>query len=92
MLEIAKYISFRGRVQGVGFRYTASRIAKRYELTGFVKNMPDGSVEMLAQGVIEDVEACIEDICESFNGYIRDKKIAELPIDTRLKEFEITFL
>ncbi|MHC4288506.1 MAG: acylphosphatase, partial [Planctomycetota bacterium] len=45
MNKIAKQIIFKGRVQGVGFRYTTQRAASRYELTGYVRNLPDGTVE-----------------------------------------------
>ena len=50
MDNIARHIVFSGRVQGVGFRFTAHRIALRYELTGFVRNLPDGTVEVVAEG------------------------------------------
>jgi acylphosphatase len=88
---IAKHIIFKGRVQGVGFRFTAHRIAGLNQLKGYVRNMPDGSVEMLAQGYTEDVNDCIKDIKESFAGYISDTQINELPIDPRYKDFKITF-
>ena len=88
---IAKHIIFKGRVQGVGFRFTAHRIAGLNQLKGYVRNMPDGSVEMLAQGYTEDVDECIKDIKESFAGYIRDTQIQELPIDPRYTDFKITF-
>ena len=88
---VAKRIIFRGRVQGVGFRFTAHRIADRHELTGFVRNVPDGSVEMVAQGRSEDIEDCIRDIKESFAGYIRETEIEEAAADPRYTEFKITF-
>ena len=49
MEEVAKHVFYTGRVQGVGFRFTAERIARRYELVGFVKNLPTGQVEMVVQ-------------------------------------------
>ena len=88
---IAKNIIFIGRVQGVGFRFTAHRIAKRCQLTGFVRNLSDGTVEMLAQGQPEDVDDCIRDIEESFSGYVRETKTEEIPPDTRYRNFKITF-
>ena len=88
---VAKHIIFTGRVQGVGFRFTAHRIASLNQLKGYVRNLADGSVEMLAQGYIEDVDDCIENIKESFAGYIRDTQIDELPLDPRYKDFKITF-
>ena len=47
---IREHIIFSGRVQGVGFRYQATYAAKRVGLTGWVENLPDGSVEMEVQG------------------------------------------
>ena len=88
---VAKHIIFTGRVQGVGFRFTAYDIAHRHQLTGFVRNLWDGTVEMLAQGPTEDIDNCIRDIKESFAGYVRDTRIEEIPPDPKYKDFKITF-
>ncbi len=88
---LAKHIIFIGRVQGVGFRFTARRAASRRQLTGYVRNMPNGSVEMLAQGRPEDVDDCIQDIKEYFAGYLKETKIEEIPPDPRYTDFKITF-
>ena len=50
MDQMAKHIIFAGRVQGVGFRFTAHNVARRYDVSGYVRNRPDGTVEMFAQG------------------------------------------
>ena len=91
MEQTAKHIIFTGQVQGVGFRYTAHRIASRHRLAGFVRNLPDGEVEMLAQGAPGDVNGCIEDIKADFAGYIRQTIIVEMSPDPRYKDFRITF-
>jgi acylphosphatase len=91
MEQIAKHIIFTGRVQGVGFRFTALDIARRYRIDGFVRNLFDGTVEMVAQGNPEAVSDCIRDINESFSGYIRDTRIEEISTDPRYKDFKITF-
>jgi acylphosphatase len=91
MADTAKHIIFKGRVQGVGFRYTAHRIALRYELTGYVRNLADGSVEMFAQGHPDDIEDCLADINESFARYIRDRHITPSNPDPRCTDFTITF-
>ncbi len=88
---VAKRIIFIGSVQGVGFRFTANSIAQRYRLAGYVRNLRDGTVEMLAQGGAQDIEACLNDITESFTGYIHDTKIEDLPPDPTCTEFKITF-
>jgi acylphosphatase len=91
MSMIAKNIVFSGRVQGVGFRFTAQRIALRYELAGFVKNLPAGQVQMLVQGPAEDIDDCLRDISESFASYIRDTKIEDAAISGEHTGFEIAF-
>ena len=91
MQTVAKHIIFSGTVQGVGFRFTAHRIARRYDLAGFVKNLPDGSVEMLAQGPPDDISACLRDISESFAGYLRDTKINDTPTNPQYDKFKISF-
>lgn len=50
-MKVRKRIYFSGRVQGVGFRYQATRIARSLGLTGYVKNLWDGRVELEAQGM-----------------------------------------
>jgi len=89
--QIAKHIVFRGQVQGVGFRFTAYHIAGGCRLTGFVRNLPDGTVEMLAQGTPDDVDTCIRQIQDSFAGYIKQTLVEETPPDLKYKEFRITF-
>lgn len=53
-----------GRVQGVGFRFFAINRAHRYGLAGWVKNLPDGSVEILAEGEPETLSLFVEDVRE----------------------------
>lgn len=87
----AKQIIFKGRVQGVGFRFTALDIANRYELTGHVRNLVDGSVEMIAQGPGDDIDDCISDIKRACEPYITETEIEEIPPDPQQTDFKITF-
>jgi acylphosphatase len=89
MAEIAKHIFFSGSVQGVGFRFTAQRVAMRYRLTGFVRNTSDGRVEMLLQGRGEDVDDCIEDLQQTFA--VRNTQIEQVEFDSSYDDFRITF-
>ncbi len=50
MAEVRKHVNFQGRVQGVGFRYTAKNLAKSLHLTGWVRNEYDGTVTLEVQG------------------------------------------
>ena len=89
MDQIAKHIIFTGRVQGVGFRYTTYRIARGYDVTGFVRNLSDGTVEMLAQGPADEVDCCIREVQDSFAGYIQDARIEQIPCNPRYSDFGI---
>jgi len=91
MNRAAKHIIFTGRVQGIGFRFTALSIANRYNLTGLVRNLPEGAVEMIAQGPAKDIVNCLRDIEESFAGYIRETRVEETAFNPQYKDFKITF-
>ncbi len=65
-------VVFSGSVQGVGFRYTACSIAGRYAVTGYVRNCPDRTVELLVEGQDDEIVAFIENLSERMNHYIRD--------------------
>jgi acylphosphatase len=69
----AKRVVFEGRVQGVGFRYTVKDLARGFDVCGWVKNLPDGSVEMQAMGEADELEAFIREIAveSSVAGNIR---------------------
>ena len=91
MSQTAKNIIFIGRVQGVGFRFTVFHMANRHQLTGQVRNLHDGGVEMIVQGHSDDIDACIRDIEESFTDYLSETRTEEIPCDPRYKDFKITF-
>jgi acylphosphatase len=91
MSDKAKNIIFTGQVQGVGFRFTAFNIANRFHLSGMVRNLPQGSVEMLVQGDPDNIGLCINEIMNSFQGYIKDAKINEIPVNPSYTDFRITF-
>jgi len=75
-MEVQAHILFYGHVQGVGFRYTVQRYASSLGISGWVRNLSDGSVEIRAEaerGKIEQLCSLIEDY---FKGHIVDKKIS----------------
>lgn len=88
---VAKHIIFVGRVQGVGFRFTAYNIAKRHQLTGQVRNILDGTVEMIAQGNAADVDDCLQNIKDSLGAHITETKIEDIPLNPQYTDFKITF-
>ena len=85
-----KHIIFKGRVQGVGFRFTALNVANRSGITGYIKNLPNGTVEMVAQGNAEDIDYTIERLRDSFSQPIQTE-IRKVSSDKFYEEFKITF-
>lgn len=59
------HIFYSGRVQGIGFRFTAEEIARMMKLTGWVRNLPDGRVEVVCEGSEEVLKLFIEKIQQS---------------------------
>jgi acylphosphatase len=82
-------VYFAGHVQGVGFRYTAHSIARRYQVTGYVRNMPDGRVELVAEGEPQEIDAFIGEVRERFFNHIRDERCDDGPATGEFDGFEI---
>ncbi len=64
-------VVFRGRVQGVGFRFTVQEISKQFQVTGFVRNEEDGSVRLVAEGLKEEVQRFLHAIQDRMADFIR---------------------
>ena len=69
------HIHFCGTVQGVGFRYTTLSFAKALSLTGWVKNLSDGSVQAVVEGPREKIEELLSRLKGQFGSFIRDQQI-----------------
>jgi acylphosphatase len=69
-------VYFSGRVQGVGFRYTVREAARGYDVAGYVKNLPDGRVELVAEGDVTELEEFLKEIEVSHLApFIRSKQV-----------------
>lgn len=84
-------VRFEGRVQGVGFRYTVHELARGFEVCGWVKNLPDGSVEMLAAGDVGELNDFVKEIVEesAMAGNIRHHWIDRAPQEVAEAGFRI---
>lgn len=60
-----------GTVQGVGFRYQTLQVSREYDVAGYVRNLPDGRVEIEVEGTRAEIEAFVEAVAERMHGYIR---------------------
>lgn len=86
MPEIHHEIAFfTGRVQGVGFRYSALQVAREFDVSGYVTNLPDGRVQLEVEGAPDQVAAFIAAIEERMHGYVR--KVDRLP-SVRVPQFQ----
>ena len=88
---IQKRFQFRGTVQGVGFRYTACRVANGYNIAGYVKNLPDGSVECVVEGRPEEIEGFLDQLQQSMSGHIRQTTEQEAPASGRWDSFGVSY-
>ena len=83
-------VFYSGRVQGVGFRYTAKTTAMGFEVTGTVRNLADGRVELLVEGERDELEAFRQAIRDSgLGGFIRDEAVIWHPAVGGFRGFEI---
>ncbi|MCX7726113.1 MAG: acylphosphatase [Chitinispirillaceae bacterium] len=82
-----------GRVQGVGFRFFTRNCARKYNISGWVRNCDDGSVEIEAEGEKDKIENFTEEIKKGPpSSRVTDVKICELPLNNEKEEgFHIRF-
>ena len=76
-MPVCKRVYYSGRVQGVGFRYTAERMAAGFTVAGYVRNLPNGSVELVAEGESDQVEAFLASLGQQMASYIQRATVVE---------------
>jgi len=83
-------VLYNGHVQGVGFRYTAKTVAAGFEITGIIRNLPDGRVELIAEGERAELEAFRAAILDAgLAGFIRDEQVDWADAKNEFRGFEI---
>jgi acylphosphatase len=84
------HVLYSGQVQGVGFRYAARSVARGFDVTGTIRNLPDGRVELVAEGARGELEAFCQGIREAGLGaLIRKEDLAWQPAAGGFRGFEI---
>ncbi len=84
-------VFYSGHVQGVGFRYAVKRVAAGFELTGTVRNLPDGRVELVAEGDVAELKAFQQAIRdEGLAHFIRDEQVEWTEVQGGGRGFEIS--
>lgn len=85
------HVFYSGRVQGIGFRYTALDIARQLKVCGWVSNLDDGRVEIVAESSEDVLNSFLEEINQHFSRYISDANIEWLPASGEFSDFQISF-
>lgn len=68
-------VYYRGQVQGVGFRYTVCQLAGGFDVKGFVRNLSDGRVQIVAEGPIDELDRFVKAVQVRMSTYIRDHEL-----------------
>ena len=90
-MTVRRHVYYGGRVQGVGFRYTVMRLAGARAVTGFVKNLADGRVELVVEGPQGEVSGLLADVSERMGGYVRGAEMVEEAATGEFGEFGVRF-
>ena len=76
---VCKRVLYSGRVQGVGFRFTAREIAAGFAVAGWVRNLPDGDVELVAEGAPDQVDDFLAAVAGRMAGNIARTTVGDAP-------------
>lgn len=87
---VRAHIFYSGIVQGVGFRCATQRLARACDVNGWVRNLSDGRVEILAEGSQENIQKMIRHIEDHFCEAIRSEKIDFSDSDGMFADFQIS--
>jgi acylphosphatase len=86
------HVFYSGRVQGVGFRFTAEDVALGLEVTGWVKNLPDSRVEVVAEADEKILQQYLEQVRNSFlKKYITKEDVSWSEATGKYSDFQIRF-
>ena len=80
---------FSGNVQGVGFRYTAQSIARSFNVKGFVRNLPDGRVELITEGDAGEIDRFLTRIGEEMGQFIKKRTDDDSPPTGEFSDFGV---
>ena len=86
---VARMVYYSGTVQGVGFRATTAHLARAYPVTGWVRNLPDGRVQLLVEGAPDRVEAFLLAVRSYWRDYLKGEQQEEQPVGGKHAGFSI---
>ncbi|MGO8752362.1 MAG: acylphosphatase [Thermoguttaceae bacterium] len=82
-------VYYSGMVHGVGFRYTTSRVSRRFPVTGYVQNLSDGRVLLVAEGGQNDLDRFLAAVSAEMGRCIHDVQVNTLPATGEFAQFAI---
>ncbi|MEE9295534.1 MAG: acylphosphatase [Phycisphaerae bacterium] len=91
MSRIRRTVVFSGAVQGVFFRATTRDTARRFAVTGYVRNLPDGRVELVAEGESVEIDSFVAAVEEAMVGFIDSTESSEFDTRGEFKGFAIRY-
>jgi acylphosphatase len=91
MAKIQAHIIYKGHVQGIGFRFTVERVALNFGVVGWVKNLPNGDVEVIAQADEETLKNFLGTVRGYFLRHLVDEQIATTEATDNFDDFQIRF-
>ncbi len=84
-----RHVIYRGAVQGVGFRFTALRIARQFPVQGYIRNLPNGSVELVGVGAAQPLRDFLAAVADAMRGNIERADESPLTSTEEYSGFEI---
>jgi acylphosphatase len=89
--KIQKIVNYSGAVQGVGFRFTACRVAGGFDVTGYVRNLPDERVRCVVEGRADEVDAFLAELASQMKGYIHQTTEQTAPPSGQWRQFGLVY-
>ena len=80
---------FSGNVQGVGFRFTARHVAQNFDVGGYVRNLDDGRVEVVAEGERDEIDRFLAALEQKMEGFIRQRTDSDMPATGQFLDFQV---
>jgi acylphosphatase len=88
-MPVRRHVYYSGTVQGVGFRYTVRQVARDLPVTGFVRNLSDGAVEVVVEGEGDPVARLLEEVAAAMGGCITQAGVTDEPATGEFEGFGV---
>ena len=86
-----RHVIYSGHVQGVGFRFTTQNVSQGHDVVGYVKNLPDGDVEVVVEGADSQIDAFLAEVETRLSGKIHNAKCDRRPATNEFANFNIRY-